>query len=480
MRLVRMKKVLVFDFGASSARAMLCWFDGKKICTEEIHRFPNTPVTIDGTLYWDIDYLFSETAAAMKKAVSFDAVSVDTWGVDFALIGEDNTISERPVHYRDARTEGIEDEVYKIIDEETLYNRTGILYMRFNTIFQLMALKKARPEALEGNKRLLMMPDLICHFLTGECKNEYCEATTTSLINPKTRNWDYDLIDMLDFPREIFGEIITAGEIYGFLKPEFTDRKIPVIASPSHDTASAVVAVPSTEKEFAFISCGTWTLFGTETETPIVTSRAHYHGLTNEGGHGNTTTFLKNIMGLWLLQECRRYYSKDERSVSFADMEKAARESEPYKAFINPNDDRFSMPGDMPEKILEAAGGGLDEGGIIRAVYDSLAFEFARTLLGIEEITGKTYPCVYMFGGGSRDSLLCQLTADATGRTVVAGPTEATAAGNAICALVKLGELESVEAARKIMRDSGETVEYKPMGTKATSDAFARYCEMLG
>ena len=467
-----MAKVLVFDFGASSARAILVETDGEKLVSKEIHRFPNNPITVNDTLYWDIDALLEEVKAAVIKAdgYGFEAISVDTWGVDFAILDSDGNFVEKPVHYRDSRTAAVIDEVNDIFGgAEALYSKTGIQPAWFNTIYQLYALKKQRPESLEGDVHLLMMPDLIAHYLTGAFRNEYAEATTTSLLDPETKGWSKEVLEKLGISPEIFCPMINSGEIYGFLKPEFTRRKmnIPVVAVPSHDTAAAVAAVPAEEDEFLFISTGTWALFGTELKTPVITTDAYKAGLTNEGGHSGTITFLKNIMGMWLFQELKRDFAAKGVPLSFADMETLARAAKPSESFINPNDESFSQPTDMYEKInryIERTGQKPLDGAaaVLRCVYDSLATEFTKTLADIERITNRTYTKIYMFGGGTKDSLLCQLTADISGRTVVAGPTEATAIGNALCAFVGSGQLESVSEARKIVQKAGLTKIYQP------------------
>jgi len=471
-REVVMAKVLVFDFGASSARAILVETDGENLKTEEIHRFPNNPITVDDTLYWDIDALLSEVKTAVLKAdeLGFEAISVDTWGVDFAILDEEGNYVEKPVHYRDKRTADVIDEVNSLFGgAEELYKLTGIQPAWFNTIYQLYALKKSRPESLSGNVRFLMMPDLIAHYLTGSFRNEYAEATTTSLLNPTTKTWDRGILEKLGISSDIFCPMINSGEIYGFLKSDFTRRRmnIPVVAVPSHDTAAAVAAAPAEEDEFLFISTGTWALFGTELKTPVATAEAFSAGLTNEGGHSGTITFLKNIMGMWLFQELRRDFEEKGVPLSFAEMETLARAAEPSKSFINPNDESFSQPKNMYEKIktyVEKTGQEPLKGisAVIRCVYDSLAAEFTRTLADIERITGRTYSKIYMFGGGTKDSLLCQLTADCSGRTVVAGPTEATAIGNALCAFVGLGAVSSVTEARAIVKKAGMTKTYEP------------------
>ncbi len=472
-----MAKVLVFDFGASSGRAILVETDGEKLTTEEIHRFPNNPITVDGTLYWNIDALFAEVKTAALKAdkYGFDAISVDTWGVDFAILDKDGNFVEKPVHYRDKRTEAVIDEVNALFGgDEALYMKTGIMPQWFNTIYQLYALKKARPESLSTENKLLMMPDLICHYLTGEFKNEYAEATTTSLLNPETKQWDKEILDTLGISPDLFCPMINTGEIYGFLTSDFTRRRmrIPVIAVPSHDTAAAIAAVPANEDEFLFISTGTWALFGTELKEPVVNSLTYKAQLTNEGGHSGTTTLLKNIMGMWLFQELKRTLEKREnRAFTYNEIEQLARECPPSVSFIDPNHKIFAQPctdgDDMIDRVqryIEMTEQNKigDEKCIIRCIYDSLAREFAETAKSIEEITGKKYPAIYMFGGGTKDRLLCQLTAKASGKRVVAGPAEATSVGNALCAFVGTGEIGSVKEAREIVIKAGLTKVYLP------------------
>ena len=465
-----MAKVLVFDFGASSARAIITEYNGREFISEEIHRFPNNPIERDGTLYWDIDYLLSEVDNAVAKAKSkgFDGISVDTWGVDFAIVDDEGGFIERPVHYRDNRTRAVIDEVNELFGgEKELYRRTGIQPAWFNTIYQLYALNKARPESLKKG-HFLMMPDLICNHLTGEIHNEYAEATTTGFLNPETKKWDEGILGKMGIAPDIFPEIINTGDIYGYLKEEYSDgRKIPVIAVPSHDTAAAVAAVPSSEREFVFISTGTWALFGTELEAPVITDKAYKAELTNEGGHSGTITLLKNIMGMWLFQECKKDFEAKGEPLSFGEMEKLAEGAEPYRFFINPNDESFSQPGDMPEKIRSfimrtRQGAPENTAQILRAVYDSLACEFACTLRDIEDITGRSFDTLYMFGGGTKDKLICARTAEMTGCRVVAGPTEATSLGNAVCAFVGTRAIGSVAEAREIIRSSGLTAEFLP------------------
>ncbi len=469
------KTILVFDFGASSARAMLCKYDYGKLSLEEIHRFANTPITENGHLRWDIDELWEQMKIAISFGVfngGFDAISIDTWGVDFGLLDKNGELIEKPVHYRDSRTEGMVEAVSEIISVSQQFTESGIQPMNINTLFQLYSLLKNESNTLFRAEKMLMMPDLFAYFLTGEAKSEYTEATTSQLIDQRSKSWNIKLIEKLGLPKRIFCPIINPGEIYGMLKQElceeFRIEPVPVIACCSHDTASAVMAVPSLEDKFAFLSCGTWTLFGTELRHPIISEEALKMALTNEGGYGGTTTLLKNIMGLWLIQETRRYYNeKQNYNFSFGDLEKMALECEPFVSFINPNDPLFSAPDDMPLKIQEycrRTGQPVPEtaGEVMRCIYQSLACEFASTLERISALTGYCYTHVHMIGGGTKDKLLCRLTSEATGKTAIAGPVEATALGNGISSLIALGEIKDIHEARQIIINSGLTESFVP------------------
>lgn len=482
------KTVLVFDFGASSARAMLCRIKDGRFELEEIHRFPNVPITEGGHLRWDTDELWEQMKIAIGFGVfngGFDAISVDTWGVDFGLIGQDGQLMEKPVHYRDSRTDGMVEDVCARISAKDLFMQSGIQPMNINTLFQLNYLVRFEKNTIFRAEKLLMMPDLFAYFLTGECRSEFTEATTTQLIDQKARGWNLHLIEALGIPKRIFAPIIHPGERYGELKQELADEflcdPVPVFACASHDTASAVMAVPSEEEHFAFLSCGTWTLFGTELRRPLVTEQALKMGLTNEGGSGRTTTLLKNIMGLWLIQETRRWYNSTQcAGWSFADLEAMARESAPFVSFIDPNAPDFAAPDDMPLKIQEfcrKTSQPVPEsaGEIMRCIYQSLACEFALTLIEISELTSHDFRRINMIGGGTKDKLLCQMTADAAGIPAVAGPVEATALGNAISTLIALGEISDISEARRMIISSGLTQEFTPQEHDKWLQPLERY-----
>ncbi len=486
------KRVLAFDFGASSGRAILGTFDGKRICTDqEIHRFSNDPVMLTGVFQWDVLRLYHEIKQGITKAVNaggFDAIGIDTWGVDFGLLDKSGRLIGNPVHYRDSRTVGIMSEVFSVIPKEELYRATGIQFNSFNTIFQLAALKKQDPDTLARAEHLLLMPDLFAYFLTGEMRAEYSIASTTQLLDPTTGDWAYGIIDRLDIPKKLFCPIIDAGESYGLLSDELCEElgapKVPIIAVATHDTGSAVVSVPSTEKHFIFISCGTWSLFGTELAKPVISDLSLKYNLTNEGGYGRTVRFLKNIMGLWLVQESRRQWIREGQDVSFADLERDALAAEPFRCFIDPDDESFVLPGNLPKRVQEfcrRTGQYVPEtrGEIMRCIYESLAMKYRHTMLAVQDITGIAYPVIHMVGGGTKDRLLCQMAADACNTRVVAGPIEATATGNIAVQLMALGEIGSLQDARKVIIASEEPRYYEPQQPDAYDAAYARFTALL-
>lgn len=486
------KTVLVFDFGASSARAMLCRYEDGQISLEEIHRFPNKPITENGRMCWDIDELFEQMKVGISFGVfsgGFDAISIDTWGVDFGLIGRDGALLSAPVHYRDARTQGMREEVCARISAQELYERTGVLPQDINTIFQLHYLASRESNELFRVEKLLMMPDLFAYLLTGKCRSEYTEATTTQLIDCRSKGWDIHLIELLGLPKRMFCPLIHAGEVYGMLKEELAEEflcePVPVIACPSHDTASAALAVPSAQERFAFISCGTWTLVGTELSRPLNTREALDAGLTNEGGCGGKNMLLRNIMGLWLIQEFRRCRAESGTEYSFADMESLARGAEPFVSFIDPNCADFTAPEDMPAAVAEycrRTGQPVPEtdGALLRCIYQSLACEFALAIEQIERLTHESFAQIHMIGGGTQDSLLCELTACACGRPAVAGPVEATALGNALSTLIALGEIGGIAEARRLVASCGMTKRCEPADAAAWSGALQKYRAATG
>ena len=486
-----MKKILSFDFGASSGRAMISSFDGEKITMEEIHRFSNDTVIVNGTMYWDILRLFFEIKTSITKAVNsggFDAIGIDTWGVDFGLIDKRGKLLGNPVHYRDLRTEGIPEKVFETISKEEIYNRTGTQCMRINTLYQLMYLKENEPEILENAEKFLLIPDLFAYMLTGEMRAEASIASTTNLYNPYKRDWDYELIERLGLDKNLFPEIIKAGNIYGYLTDEICEElgceKVPVIAVCAHDTASAVAATPSFADDFVYISCGTWSLFGIELPEPIINDEVCKLNFTNEGGFKDTVRFLKNIMGLWLIQESRRQWRREGEEVGFDQLEKEALASEPFKCFVDVDDPMFESAGNLPRRVkefCEKTGQYVPEtrGEIMRCIYQSIAMKYKYTFNKLGEIANKKYTKINMLGGGIKDKLLCRLTADACNAEVLAGPTEATVMGNIAVGYYALGEIKDFADIRKTVSNSTDIKHYLPENPEAWEEAYERYLKIM-
>ena len=480
-------QVLAFDFGASSGRAMLGGFDGKTITLEEIHRFTNDPVQMNGTLYWDAPRLFFEIKEGIRKAKAkggFDSIGIDTWGVDFALLDSFGDLIANPVHYRDSRTEGMMEEAFQVIPREELYTRTGTQIMRINTLYQLLSRAKKRPDLLERADSLLLIPDLFHYLLTGEKKAEFTEASTTQMLDPRTGDWDKELLERLGIPSRLLPEIIPSGSVYGALKKDLAEElgvpEVPVIAVASHDTASAIAAVPAPEKDFLYISCGTWSLFGTELSAPIIDEKTRRFNLTNEGGYGKTVTLLRNIMGLWLIQESRRQWIREGFSVTYADLEQEALAEPAFLSFVDPDAPEFEAPGNLPERVREfcrKTGQHVPEnrGQVMRCIYESLALKYRQTAGMIRETTGKTYPAIHVVGGGAKDGFLCQLTADACGVPVTAGPIEATVLGNIAVQLIALGELSSIKEARKLLAAGEGFRSFEPHPAAEWDAAYERF-----
>ncbi|MBQ4324636.1 MAG: rhamnulokinase [Clostridia bacterium] len=487
-----MKVVLAFDFGASSGRAMLGRYEDGRLTMEEIHRFDNVTVSVLGTMHWDVLRLWHEIKQAFYKlrqtGVKIDAVGIDTWGVDFALIDKNGEMLGNAVHYRDERTVGVQERVYGQVPCAEIYRRTGIQTMRINTLYQLYYLAKERPEMLAASDKLLMIADLFAYFLTGAKRVERTNASTTNFLDPVTREWDTELLLRLGIPTHMLPELIESGEVYGTLLPEFAKEmgqdEVPVIAVCTHDTGSAVAAAPA-EGDFAYISCGTWSLFGTELSAPLINDETERVQYTNEGGFGGSIRLLKNIMGLWLIQEARREWIRQGQSPSYADLEREALAAEPFRAWIDVDAPEFELAGDMPARVqafCRATGQYVPQtrGEIMRCIYQSLAMKYRLNYDNLCSLTGVKYPCIHMLGGGIKDTLLCRMTADATGATVVAGPAEATVMGNIAVQMIALGELEGLREARRAVAASTELKTYAPTEHDAWEAQLPVYTAYLG
>ncbi len=483
------KRILAFDFGASSGRAMIAELKDGKITTKEIHRFANDPVLVGRRLSWDILRLFHEIKQGIVLAVQdggFDSIGIDTWGVDFGLIDEHGELIGNPANYRDTRTEGMPEEVFKIIPEKDIYSVAGTQRMSFNTLYQLYYLSKYRPDTLAQAKTFLMIPDLFAYFLTGEKRLEYTNASTTNMLNAETKQIDYGMLEKLGIRTDIFPKMIFPGETYGMLLPEICEelhcKSVPVIAAPTHDTASAVCAVPTTSKDYAYISCGTWSLIGTVIDNPITTETSCNVGFTNEGAYDGKIRYLRNIMGLWLIQQSRGEWKRQGLNVSFDEMENSAREAEPFKCFVNPDAADFVAPGNMPSRVVEfcrKTGQYVPQnmGEILRCIYQSLAMKYRAAIAEMEKLTGQKYECIHMIGGGIKDKLLCQMTADACGMRVVAGPVEATVTGNIINQLMAFGLIMDDSEAKQIIINSTDIKTFTPNNTEDWEAHFEEYCK---
>lgn len=485
------KRVLAFDFGASSGRAIIGCFDGDKITLEEVHRFSNDPVSVGGTVYWDVLRLFYEIKQGIIKAKiagGFDSIGIDTWGVDFGLIDSEGKLMENPVHYRDARTVGLVDEAFKTMPKEKLYGITGIQFMELNTLFQLISLKKYRPWMLERADKMLFMPDLFGYMLTGKMCAEYSIASTSQLIDLDKKTWSKEILDAFGIKESVFAPLVQPGTVLGELSKEVCEEcgvdPVPVISVCGHDTQSAITSVPCEDGDFAFLSSGTWSLFGTELDKPIVNETSMNINITNEGGFDGSTGFLKNIIGLWLIQESRRQWKREGKEYSYADLEKLALAAEPFKCFIDPDAPEFVPHGNIPERVREfcrKTGQYVPEtvGEIMRCIYESLAMKYRLTFEKLRECTERDYPVIHVIGGGTKDGLLCQMTANSCDRTVKAGPIEATVMGNVAVQLMSDGSVENIGQARKIVADSSELKTFEPKDTDKWAGAYEDFLKII-
>ena len=465
------KYFLAVDIGASSGRHILSHMEDGKIVLEEVFRFENGMTEINGHKCWDSELLFSHIKEGMKKCAELGKIpcymGIDTWGVDYVLVDREGKRIGNAVGYRDDRTTGIDREVYQIIPEKELYARTGIAKQVFNTIYQLVALKKENPEQLLAAETLLLSPDYYNFLLTGKRASEYTIASTSQLVSPETKDWDYELIRMLGLPEKIFTPLQKPGTILGGLSDEVKAEigyDCQVVMVTSHDTASAVLAVPSKTADFAYISSGTWSLLGVELENAICNEQSREANFTNEGGYDYKYRFLKNIMGLWMIQSVRNEMNK---AYSFAQLCAMAEEVKDFPSRVDVDEHRFFAPDSMIEEIRNAcreSGQPVPEtpGELATVVYQSLADCYKKSLRNLEAMTGKTYPAVNIVGGGANADYLNQLTANATGKTVYAGPTEATAIGNIVCQMLACGDLPSVAEARACIFDSFAVKTFTP------------------
>jgi rhamnulokinase len=484
------KTYLAFDLGAESGRAVLGRVDRGVITTQEVHRFPNEPVEYGGSLHWDVPRLWFEMRKALSelREIQLSGMGVDTWGVDYALLGEGGELLQNPYHYRDKRTDGVMDQVFQSVSRDEIYAETGIQFMSINTLYQLCAAKRDTPELMKAARTLLTMPDLFHYWLTGNARCEFTNATTTQMVNAVSRSWSRKLMEKLQLPTNLPAPIIEPGCAVGGLSPQAASGMAlagtPVIAPGTHDTASAVAAVAARDGT-AFLSSGTWSLIGTELNAPLISADSMRLNFTNEGGVCGTTRLLKNVMGLWMLQCCRRTWSSEGRGYSYAElMELAAREPA-FQQLVDPNDESFLHPVSMPEAIDRFCDKTQqprpsNPGAYARAVLESLALKYAVVIGEIEQLTGKSISDIRIIGGGSKNQLLNQFTADATGRRVLAGPVEATALGNLAIQILATGEASSLAEARAMIDRSFPTEILEPRDRDRWQKECERFQQYLG
>ena len=471
------KKFIGFDLGAESGRCVVAVLKDNVIALDEVHRFVTHNVKYDYGFYWDVLAIYKEFIEGLKKAArefgpDFDGISVDTWGVDYVLVDPENRILGFPYHYRDDRTDSVMEEAFKIVTKEEMYGKSGIQFAEYNTVFQLFAEMKKKFCLLEHADNMLLMPDFFNYMLCGVKKSEYSIASTTSLTDPKTRDWHWQLIDLFKFPKKIFPEMVEPGTRLGTLLPSIAKQtgvseETPVFASAGHDTGSAVVSVPAEKSNWAFLSSGTWSLMGIELDNPLINEEALKYNFTNEGGAEKTTRFLKNILGLWPVQECRRYWLDKGEEYSYSRLTELAAEEGEVNAWVDLNDLRFLKAGDMPVKVisyLEETGQRVktNPGFIVRVILESLAFTYRFIIKQIEKVADKQIDLLHAIGGGIQNELLTQLTADAINKKVVAGPVEGAIIGNVGVIAVASGAVENISEWRKIVSKSFEVKEYQP------------------
>lgn len=484
---------LAFDLGASSGRAVIGRFDGKVVELEEIHRFANGPVTVAGGLYWDALRLYEEMLAGLRKCVQISGpelagIGIDTWGVDFALLDGVDELLGNPRCYRDPRVQGMLKRAISRVSRAEIFEQTGLQFLEINTLYQLLSMAERNAPRLRMARTFLMMPDLFNFWLTGRKVCEFSNATTTQFYNPKSGGWATDLLDRLDIPKDMLPEIVPPGTSLGALRPEIAAdagvRSGDVIAPACHDTGSAVAAVPFSSADAAYISSGTWALLGTELQVPNVTPEALRYNFTNEGGVCGTFRFLKNVTGLWIVQECRRIRENQGRAFSFSDLVLLAEAAPALTSFIDPDHPDFLEPGDMPARIrayckrtgqTEPA----TDGAVIRCALESLALKCRYVLEDLESVLNRKLRTIHIVGGGIRNTLLNQFTANAAGRPVVTGPAEATALGNVLVQAYARREIDSLAGIREVVRNSTELATFEPDGGGAWDDAYARFRRLL-
>lgn len=479
---------LSFDLGASSGRGIIGTLENGRIGLREINRFRNGMTTINGSYFWDIFRLYDDIKQGLGETAAQgiipDSVGIDTWGVDYGLLDQSGQLIGIPYAYRDPRTETAIADIAKEMPLRDIYARTGIQFMPFNTLLQLYSAQRQGNIALKNASHLLFIPDLLNYLLTGKMKTEFTFATTSQMYNPGTKDWDKDLIKLIGLSPSLLKEIAPPGTLLGNIsEPIATETGLkgtPLALVASHDTGSAIAAIPAIDSHFAYISSGTWSLMGIETQKAIITDKSFEYNFTNEGGVENTFRVLKNIMGLWLIQECRRIWLNKKQEYSFAELVQLSDQCTPFRSLFNPDDMSLYNPVDMVVAIAELCKAN-DEpipsspGEFARSIYESLALKYRLTLDQLRNISDKTIKRIHIIGGGSQNETLCQYTANATGLPVIAGPAEGTALGNIVVQAISMGHIKNLSEARNIIRNSFDFKTFEPQDTKQWNDAYERF-----
>jgi len=478
--MAQVKKYIAVDLGAESGRVMLGSVSDEKLALEEIHRFSNGPVKEGGSLRWDFDKLLSEVKTGISKAAKAArtqvwGIGIDSWGVDFGLLDVDGQLIENPYHYRDSRTNGVMEKAFKLMSKREIYESTGLQFMQLNSVYQLLAMRLGSSAALAKTKTLIFIADLFAYHLCGKIFGEYSLASTSQLMDMRTGKWSKEVFDKLSLPINIMPRIVAPGTVVGQLTAKIGSAlrcgPIPLIAIGSHDTASAVAAVPAGDGKWAYLSSGTWSLIGIEVPEAVITDKSFEYEFTNEGGVADTIRLLKNIMGLWLMQECKRQWQREGARLSYAEITEMAEGAKPFARQIDPDYSGFLSPGDMPKRIndyLTKTGQKAidDKGQMIRTILEGLAFKYRYKMEALEDITGQSIEVLHIVGGGIQNELLCQFTANATGKKVITGPIEATASGNILMQAKATGQIKTLAEARKIVRNSYKLKEYQPQDSQ--------------
>lgn len=486
------RNYLAVDLGAESGRTILGSLEGGRLTLKETHRFPNGPVQLNDGIHWDVLRLWSEIrsgmAATVKSGAKLDGIGLDTWGVDFALLDKNNSLLSNPFHYRDERTDGMLEEAFKCMSRSEIFSNTGIQFMQINTLYQLLAMALQKSPLFDIAKRFVTIPDLFNFWLSGEITNEFTNSTTTQCLDPRKRDWATGVLDAMNIPTALFGPVTASGTSIGTLLPRLAQETgaggVRIVVPACHDTGSAVVAVPAQNQDFAWISSGTWSIMGAEVREPCLTEKALEYNFTNEGGVFGTWRLSKNIMGLWLVQECKRTWAQHGDDLSYDEITRLASEAKPFLAVIDPDHSTFFHSGDMPDRIRKYCADTdqtvpQTKGEVIRVALESLALKYRWVLARLEELAAKQFAPIHIIGGGTKNRLLNQFTADATNRVVITGPVEATAIGNVLMQAIGLEHLGSLPEARAVVRASFDVGEYHPTSEDGWDEAYAKLLSYL-